>query len=352
MKKIKLSSLRAFTISSLVNAGVTPEHAAEAADVLIMTDTFGVMTHGTKNLYQYIQKMQAGGLDPHAEPTVEREGAAWAIINGNKALGMVSGCKAMKLAIKKAKETGIAYVGVHNSCHFGAAGCYANLAASEGLIGLSMSNADPVIAVPGGRSKAIGTNPFSFAAPLGDGTSLFLDIALSNVAALKVISAKEKGQPIPDTWLVDENGLPTTDADKFPKEASLQPMAAHKGYGLAVLVELLSSVVTGAGMLSEVASWNLDMSSTNNVGHAFIAIDISQMLPYEQFTARMQKLADELHQSPKAVGCDRIWLPGEMEWEKRKKALASGELELTDAMVNSLTGLSEKNGMELNLINE
>ena len=90
--KIKIENLRNFCISSLVNAGVTPEHAAEAADVLIMTDTFGVMTHGTKNLYQYIQKMQAGGLDPHAEPTVEREGAAWAIINGNKALGMVSGC--------------------------------------------------------------------------------------------------------------------------------------------------------------------------------------------------------------------------------------------------------------------
>lgn len=350
MKRIKLGSLRKFAVDSLVAAGVSSENAAEAADVLITTDTFGVMTHGTKNLYQYIQKMQAGGLDPHAEPTIDREGPAWAIINGNKALGMISGCKAMKLAIKKAKETGIAYVGVHNSCHFGAAGYYANLAASEGMIGLSMSNADPVIAVPGGRSKAIGTNPFSFAAPLGDGTSLFLDIALSSVAALKVISAKEKGQPIPDTWLVDENGLPTTDADKFPKKASLQPMAAHKGYGLAVLVELLSSVVTGAGMLGEVASWNLDMSSTNNVGHAFIAIDISQMLPYEQFIARMKKLADELHQSPKAVGCDRIWLPGEMEWEKRKKATASGELELTDAMVKSLTGLSEMNGIKLNFI--
>ena len=316
---------------------------------LVTTDTFGVMTHGTKNLNQYIQKMQAGGLNPHAEPTIDREGMSWAILNGNKALGMVSGCRAMRLAIQKARETGIAYVGVHNSCHFGAAGYYANLAASEGMIGLSMSNADPVIAVPGGRTKAIGTNPFSFAAPLGDGTSLFLDIALSNVAALKVISAKEKGQPIPDTWLVDENGLPTTDANKFPKEASLQPMAAHKGYGLAVLVELLSSVVTGAGMLSEVVSWNLDLSSTNNVGHAFIAIDVSKMLPYEQFLSRMRQIADELHQSPKAVGHDRIWLPGEMEWERRKKVLATGEVELTDAMADSLTELSKKNGIRLEI---
>lgn len=349
MKKIKLNSLRSFTIDSLVDAGVNLADATEAADALVTTDTFGVMTHGTKNLNQYIQKMQAGGLDPHAEPTIDREGISWAILNGNKALGMVSGCRAMKLAIQKARETGIAYVGVHNSCHFGAAGYYANLAASEVMIGLSMSNADPVIAVPGGRTKAIGTNPFSFAAPLGDGTSLFLDIALSNVAALKVISAKEKGQPIPDTWLVDENGLPTTDANKFPKEASLQPMAAHKGYGLAVLVELLSSVVTGAGMLSEVVSWNLDLSSTNNVGHAFIAIDVSKMLPYEQFLSRMRRIADELHQSPKAVGHNRIWLPGEMEWERRKKVLATGEVELTDAMADSLTELSKKNGIRLEI---
>ena len=349
MKKIKLNALRTFTVDSLIDAGVSRADATEAADALVTTDTFGVMTHGTKNLNQYIQKMQAGGLDPHAEPTIEREGLSWAILNGNKALGMVPGCRAMKLAIQKARETGIAYVGVHNSCHFGAAGYYANLAASEGMIGLSMSNADPVIAVPGGRTKAIGTNPFSFAAPLGDGTSLFLDIALSNVAALKVISAKEKGQPIPDTWLVDENGLPTTDANKFPKEASLQPMAAHKGYGLAVLVELLSSVVTGAGMLSEVVSWNLDLSSTNNVGHAFIAIDVSKMLPYEQFLSRMRWIADELHQSPKAVGHNRIWLPGEMEWERRKKVLATGEVELTDTMADSLTELSKKNGIRLEI---
>ena len=124
-----------------------------------------------------------------------------------------------------------------------------------------------------------GTNPFSFAAPTADGKSVFLDIALSNVAALKVIMAQEKKQAIPDTWLVDEEGLPTNDAYKFPKNASLQPMAAHKGYGLAVLVELLASVITGAGILSEVASWNLDMSSANNAGHAFIAIDISKMIP-------------------------------------------------------------------------
>lgn len=350
MRKVRLNDLKNFCEEALVSAGVSKGDAKTVTEVLVTTDTFGVMTHGTKNLNQYIQKMQAGGLDAKAEPIVEKEGPAFAIINGNKAVGMVSACKAMNMAIEKAKEVGIAYVGVRNSCHFGAAGYYANLAAKEGLIGLSMSNADPVIAVPNGSRKAIGTNPFSFAAPLGDGRSVFLDIALSNVAALKIIMAKEKGQEIPSTWLVDEEGLPTTDADKFPENASLQPMAAHKGYGLAILVELLAAIMTGAGMLSEIASWNLDLSSVNNAGHAFIAIDISKMMPMEVFTKRITQVANELKNGPKAKNADRIFLPGEMEWERREATLANGVLEITDAMAESLKQLSETTGVALTFV--
>jgi len=349
MSSIKLSVLSKFCEDALVKTGVSQQNAKIVADALVTTDTFGVMTHGTKNLSQYIQKMHAGGLDAKAEPIIEVEGPAFAIVNGNKAIGMVSACNAMNLAIKKAKEVGIAYVGVRNSCHFGAAGYYANLAAKEGLIGLSMSNADPVMAIPNGSKKAIGTNPFSFAAPTADGKSVFLDIALSNVAALKVIMAQEKKQSIPDTWLVDEDGLPTTDAFKFPKNASLQPMAAHKGYGLAVLVELLASVMTGAGILSEVASWNLDMSSANNAGHAFIAIDISKMMSMDVFNSRMSQMIDELRNGPKAKSAEKIFLPGEMEWEKREQTLKSGELILTDAMVVSLQQLADSTGLTLEL---
>ncbi len=349
MKKIRLDELKGFSEKALICAGLTKENAEIVANVLITTDTFGVITHGTKNLKGYIEKMQAGGLIANAVPTVEKEGPAWAVINGNKAVGMLSGYNAMQLAIKKAKETGIAYVGVKNSCHFGAAGFYANMAASEGLIGLSMSNADPVIAVPNGCKKAIGTNPFSFAAPLGDGKSVFLDVALSNVAALKVIMAQEKGQEIPDTWIVDEEGAPTTDVSLFPKHASLQPMAAHKGYGLAILVELLASVVTGAGILSEVTSWNLDMRSTNNAGHAFIAIDISKMLPMDSFYERITQMSNELKNGPKAKGADKIFLPGEMEWEKRTKALENGEIEITDVMAENYENLAKMFNLNVNI---
>lgn len=349
MKKVKISDLRIFSEKALIKAGVSAENAKITADTLVGTDTFGVLTHGTKNLRQYIQKMEAGGLDAKAEPTVICEGPAFAILNGNNAIGMVSACKGMELAIKKAKEVGIAYVGVKNSCHFGAAGYYANLAAKEGLIGLSMSNTDPVIAVPNGCIKAIGTNPFSFAAPDGNGKSVFLDIALSNVAALKVIMAKEKGEQIPDTWLVDNDGLPTTDSSLFPQNASLQPIGAHKGYGLALMVEILSAVITGAGMLNEVASWNLDLSSTNNVGHAFIAIDIRRMIPEKEYSERISKVINELKNAPKAKGKHEIFLPGEMEWEKCENALSSNEIEITDAHAESLKALADKTGLTLNI---
>ena len=349
MRKVKLNELREFAVQALIKSGVSSENAEITADTLITTDMFGVMTHGMRNLGQYIEKMEAGGLDAKAEPSIVCEGPAFAIINGNKALGMVSGCKAMKLAVEKAKKVGIAYVGVKNSCHFGAAGYYANLAAEEGMIGLAMSNTDAVIAVPNGASKAIGTNPFSFACPTGDGKSIFLDIALSSVAALKVIMAKEKGMDIPDTWLVDEDGQPTTDSSLFPQNASLQPMGAHKGYGLAVLVEILSAVITGAGMLSEIASWNLDMSSVNNAGHAFIAIDIKQMISQEDFNKRISQVINELKNGPKAKGKDKIFLPGEMEWEKREKAVETGVLEITDAIADNLKSLSEKMEITLNI---
>ena len=295
MKAIQVDELLRFAQAALEAAGVGAEDA---------------------------RKMQAGGLDAKAVPTVEKEGPSWAIVNGNAAMGMVSSCRAMELAIEKAKKTGIAYVGVHNSCHFGAAGYYANLAAQQGLLGIAMSNTDPNMAIPGSRDVAIGNNPFSFAAPLKNGKSVFLDIALSGAAALKFVMARETGQQVPPGFLIDAEGLPTTDPSGFPYESHLLPMAAHKGYGFAIMVEILASVLTGAGLLSQVVSWNLDLEAKNNVGHAFIAVDLAQMLPMDEFEVRMEQMVKELESAPLAKNAQKIFVPGEMEWTKREKALA------------------------------
>lgn len=349
MKAIRIDDLKDFTVKALRKSEVGAKEADTIAEVLVTTDMFGVLSHGTKNLLGYILKMQAGGLNPKALPIIEAEGPAWAILNGNAAMGMVSACRAMELAIEKAKTVGISYVGVKNSCHFGAAGYYANLAARQGMIGMAMSNTDPNMAIPNSRGVAIGNNPFAYAAPLRNGKSVFLDIALSNVAALKVVMAKEKGTSVPKEWLVDSEGQPTSDPSGFPGKSFLQPMAAHKGYGLAVMVEILTAVLTGSGLLSEVVSWNLDLPAKNNVGHAFIAIDVHKILAAEFFDARMEQIVHELKKAPKAKGAEQIFMPGEMEWERYDAARQSGEIQLTDAMVENLTKLSAMFGLELNL---
>lgn len=348
MRRIHLDELHGFSVKVMEACGMSREDACTVADVLVGTDSFGVMSHGTKNLYGYAQKILAGGLNAKAQPEVERQGPAWAILNGNMAMGMVSGCRAMKMAIEKAKKVGIAYVGVRNSCHFGAAGYYANMAAGAGMIGIVMSNADPIMVPPGGCEVSIGSNPFSYAAPTSDGKSVFLDIALSNVAALKVIMAKEKGEEMPIGCLVDRAGKPTTDPNTFPQNSSLAPMAAHKGYGLAVMVEILSAVITGAGMLGQVRSWNLEMAAPNNVGHAFIAIDVGQMTDMAEFKSRMDALCHTLRGAKRAQGTKQIFMPGEMEWNRRERALAENALELSDAMVENMQKLAERFRLELN----
>jgi len=217
----------------------------------------------------------------------------------------------------------------------------------QGMIGIAMSNSDPNMAIPNSRGVAIGNNPFSYAAPVRGGKSVFLDIALSNVAALKVVMAKEKGMPVPKEWLIDSNGQPTADPSGFPARSFLRPMAAHKGYGLAIMVEILSAVITGSGLLHDIPSWNLELSAPNNAGHAMIAIDVRQMLPLESFQNRMEQMALELKNAPRAIHADRILLPGEMEWEKRDAALQRGSLELTDAMVQNFEKLSDMTQISL-----
>lgn len=352
MKRVRLDVLHKFAERSMQASGLSAQDARTVADVLVGTDAFGVMTHGTKNLLGYVTKLQAGGLDPKAVPEIVAEGPAWAVIDGKKAMGMVSSCKAMNLAMEKAGICGIAYVGVKNSCHFGAAGYYANIAAKAGMVGIAMSNTDPIMAVPNGCGVSLGSNPFAYAAPMADGRSIFLDIALSNVAALKVIMAKEKGQMLPPGCLVDGEGRPVADPNMFPEHSSLAPMAAHKGYGLAVMVEILTAVMTGAGMLSQVKSWNLDPATPNHAGHAFIALDVRKMMPMNQFVARMQALADELHAAKKAAGAERIYLPGEMDWDRYEAAEKRGWIEVPDAMADSLERLSERNGIAIPWLSE
>ena len=308
MAKIKLGNLETFCKAALVAQGMKEEYAAITARVLTQTDAFGTHSHGTKNLHNYIRKFRAGGIDIGAEPEVIAEGPAYALMDAHRALGMIPSVQAMKLACKKAKTCGIAIVAVRNSCHFGAAGYYANIAAQEGLIGLCMSNVDPNMTAPGARGMLLGNNPFAYAAPANSTPSVFLDIAMSNVASLKVVQARRDGKEIPPTWIVDRDGLPTTDPSHYPEEGAMQPMAAHKGYGLSVMVELLTGILSGGctSMGGEIVSWCFEMEKPNNVCHTFIAINPSLFLGQEKIADRVEDMAKTLRDAPKAIGSPRV----------------------------------------------
>ena len=346
-RKISVKAYKEFCAACCEHEGMSPENAKITAEVLCETDVFGINSHGAKNLYGYVKKQRAGGMDFKAEPEVLKEGEAYAMLDAHQGMGMVTGYKAMELAIEKAKKSGIALVTVKNSTHFGAAGYYSNLAAKAGMVGITFSNVDPNMTVPGARGMILGNNPFSYASPLENGESVFLDIAMSNVASLKVVQARKDGVKVPDTWIVDKDGVPTTDPSHYPEEGAMQPMAAHKGYGLAVMVELLTGALTGGGIGStgEIKSWCFEPEVPNNVCHTFIAVDVEKFCGKKRYLSRSNDLVKALHETPKAKGKDRVYLPGEIEWEKHEKW--SDVVELPDAVVESLTEMSGDLGIAI-----
>jgi ureidoglycolate dehydrogenase (NAD+) len=246
----------------------------------------------------------------------------------------------MKEAIEKASSSGIAFVGVMHSSHFGAAGFYAMLAAEHDLIGLATTNVDPFMTVPGAKGRVLGTNPISYAIPTGAERPVFLDMATSTVAASKVFAASALGKSIPDTWIVDKDGNSTTDPTKLMDGGAMLPMAGYKGYGIAMLLEILAGVLTGAAFTSDLKTWIIDTDAHINQGHAFIVIDPNIMMPIDEFKARMDELVRRTKATPTAPGTDRIYLPGEMEWDRRDNALANG-IPLPEDVLANLRGVAE-----------
>jgi ureidoglycolate dehydrogenase (NAD+) len=211
-KRLSVEKLRKFCIDALEKAGLSSNDAEIVADVLVMTDTWGTFSHGTGALRNYLTSLRAGGMNPHSKSEVVAEGDTWVVVDAHSGMGMPGCC----LAIEKARTHAIAWAGVRNSSHFGAAGYYANMAVRHDMLGIAMSNADPNMVVPGARGRIIGNNPLACAVLAGEEYPILLDIALSAVAAGKIIAMKELGQPIPSTWLTDADGMPVDEVGDWP----------------------------------------------------------------------------------------------------------------------------------------
>ena len=351
-KNVSVADLEPFCQAALRKCGLGEADARVTADALVTTDTFGVFTHGTKSLRGYVRRLQAGGLRADAVPRIQAEGPAWAIVDGQSAIGMVTSAFAMNTAIQKAKTAGVAYVGVRNSCHFGAAGYYVNLAAKADMIGMAMANDTPSMAVPGSRQGVLGTNPFAYAVPAGEEDPIFLDIASSAVAGGKIRIFQALGLKVPENWLVDAEGVPTTDPFAYPLAGSLLPFGGYKGYGIALMIETLAGVLTGAGMQWEILSWiDGDPAQPTRHGAAFLAVNVGAMIAIDAFKQRVDALIRGIRQAPRAKGSDRIYVPGEMEWQKRREALANG-IAMPEDVLASLHSLAKELGMKVDWLSD
>ncbi len=347
---VSAEALEAFTVDALKKAGLSAADARTTAQVLVTTDTWGVFTHGVNSLHRYIQRLIAGGLNPRGVPTIVAEGPAWARVDGQNSVAMVTSVRAMEIAIAKARQCGIAYVGVFNTCHFGAAGYYATMAAEQNMFGVAMANDAPSMNAPGARGRVTGNNPLAFAIPMSPRKPIVLDMALSTVAGGKVSAAHINGKPIPPDWVVDMDGNPSSDPAAFVNGGSLSPMAGYKGYGMAIVVETLAAVMPGASMLADVLRWKIDNVATpTGHGAAFIAIDVEKMMPMDQYQSRAEAMAARIKASPTRTSKDRILMPGEREWDTRDRALRDG-IVLPADVVLSLRELCDELKLDLDAL--
>ncbi|MCA9051429.1 MAG: Ldh family oxidoreductase [Planctomycetaceae bacterium] len=321
---VSYDELLQFTCRAFKSVGVPPAAADGAAEALVTTDAMGVFTHGTKLLAGYLNKLKGGGYCATGTPVIDREGASWAVVDGASALGQVGGRFAVDLAIRKAQQTGVAFVALRNAGHIGAAGYYAALAARRGFIAMITGNDIPSVAVPGSTRAVLGSNPIAYGIPLTGQDPILLDMATAAVAGGKVYAAHQRGEPLPETWLIGEDGHPTTDGSLYPHKAALAPMAAHKGYGIGLWCEILSAVIPGGHMTWQVGSWIFDPADRPSWHNASLTVIDADAVAVPGFHTRLRQLADEIHAAPTVDGVERVLLPGEREWKHYHDALANG----------------------------
>jgi LDH2 family malate/lactate/ureidoglycolate dehydrogenase len=338
--------LQAFTTSLFEHLGFRLDDAAVVADVLVRTDLRGHDSHGLRYLPTYVPLIRGGGVRADAEPFVVQETSASAVLDGDAGMGHVVMHRATQIAIEKVRAgSAIAMVVVRNSNHFGAADPYSLMCAEAGLIGIVTTNAVPGMAAPGSRGAVVSTAPLSYGVPHPDGRHLVLDMALSVTAGTRVGMAAERGESIPEGWLSDAEGRPTTDPAALPAGGALLPVGAHKGWALSLLVETLSGVLSGAGILSEVLYYSKFPESPSQTGHAIIAIDPDAFLGPDEFGARVTQMVDEIHRAPRAAGVDRLLVPGELELEHEAHAREHG-LEIDGFTWTTLLALAEDVGLK------
>jgi LDH2 family malate/lactate/ureidoglycolate dehydrogenase len=303
--------------------GVPPVDAALFAESLVDADLHGVPTHGVSRLNIYLKRIEAGLIDPTAALTVDRSAGSVLALNAGNGLGQVQARKALDLLMPMAKQNGVATATIRNSQHFGALSWYTNYAASQQMVLLAMTNGEPAMSPSGGYEAFFGTNPIAVSFPTGKGFAVKIDLATSTVARGNIIAAQKKKAAIPEGWALDSDGKPTTDASEALLGTVLT-MAGHKGYALAMMVEVFSGVLSGAAIGSDVGSMYKNLDRKQDVGHFFCLFHIDAFLDYAEYLRRMDATIERIKASKKRPGVEEILVPGERSARTAERNRAQG----------------------------
>lgn len=338
-------NLKEFMREALRQTGVGESDAAAAADSMLLTEIQGSSSHGLMRFPVYFRRLQDKLINPQPQMTVTAAFPSVISLNGDNGLGAVVMARALSEGIKAAAANGIAAVGVSNSNHFGAAGYYCSLAAEAGYISILFTNGPPAIAPWGGKEPYFGTNPVAFGLPRRDGSHVVIDMSSSIVARGKIIEAAKAGTPIPDGWALDADGNPTNDATQALAGVVL-PMAGPKGYALALAVEHLAGVLTGAGFGRSVANQNTGGDAAANVGHLLIILRTDVFGDNDKYMSRMETFCEEIHNIAAAPEHSGVRLPGEQKWDLAKARLAK-EIKLQPHVRAEFEKIAEELGLEI-----
>ena len=311
--------------------GFSAEEAKVVSDVLLMSDRIGIESHGMQRMYRYYKSIQKGMIKVESKGNVVFETPVSAVIDAEDGMGQVVGHKAMAMAIEKAKKNGIGMVTVRNSNHYGIAGYYAKMACDEGLIGLSCTNTNAIMVPTYGRTAMLGTNPIAVAMP-AEPYDFFFDASTTVVTRGKLEVYNKKGEPLHDGWALDKDGKPSNDAADvldniaakkgggiMPLGGSTEDTGSHKGYGWAMVCELFSSILA-VGTTSN----KTGVGGKGGICHGFMAIDPAIFGDAQAIKDHLSKYMEELRNSPKAEGQQRIYTHGEKEVEAEKYLMENG----------------------------
>jgi len=334
---VPVKVIERFMMDVFAGLGVPKEDARICTDVLISSDLRGIESHGVGRLKYYYDRITAGAQLPQTRFEIIKETETTALVDGHHGMGHVIAYRSMRMAIDKARKYGLGAVAVRNSSHFGIAGYYALMAASEGMIGWTVTNARPAMAPTFGSEPMLGTNPIAFAAPSDMAFPFCFDGAtpITQRGKIEVLDRAEK--PVPEGWLIDAEGKPATDPARILRdlnrgEAAFLPLGGqgeqfggHKGYGLGTMVEILAASLCDGAFLKDLLGLEPDgRRRPAMLGHFFMALDVEHFLPLDVSRSTTGQIMRELQASRKEPGHERIYVAGEKEFEKAQVVRQKG----------------------------